>query len=106
MKALKASNPDKFAPILYKNLSNMVSMDVIIAIQYFFTPFILTIMWNHTFISLLPKVSNPMGVNDIRPISLCNVIYKIISRILVKRLRSILQSHIFPFQWAFILGDR
>ena len=57
---------------------------------------------NSTSVVLIPKVPNPSKLTDFRPISLCNVIYKVISKCLVNRLRPILDDIISSEQSAFI----
>ena len=47
---------------------------------------------NHTSITLIPKVQNPERVFDCRPTSLCNVIYKIVSKAIANRLKPLLDS--------------
>ena len=44
-------------------------------------------MLDVTFIALIPKCSKPSSFNEFRSISLCNVVYKVISKIIVKRLK-------------------
>ena len=58
------------------------------------------------FLQLIPKVSNPKKVTQFRPISLYIVTYKIISKILVNRLKPYMDILITPFQNAFIQGRR
>lgn len=59
---------------------------------------------NHTFITLIPKRDNPNFVDHFRPISLCNVLYKFITKILSNCLNPLLDRIVSPFQSAFIPG--
>ena len=51
---------------------------------------------NETSIVLIPKIANPCKVSDFHPISLCNVIYNVVSKCLVNRLRPVLDDIISP----------
>jgi reverse transcriptase-like protein len=59
---------------------------------------------NHTFVVLTPKVRKPVDMKELRPISLCNVSYKLISKVLANRLKKILPMIIDEHQSAFVPG--
>ena len=61
---------------------------------------------NQTLIVLIPKQLGPEVVGHYRPISLCNTVYKIVSKILVQTLRPLLPSLVLPMQAAFLEGRR
>ncbi|KAK2417537.1 hypothetical protein QL285_039825 [Trifolium repens] len=59
---------------------------------------------NFTDICLILKVDKPGAVNQFRPISLCNVSYKIITKIMVNRLKKIILQVVSPFQTGSVPG--
>jgi hypothetical protein len=59
---------------------------------------------NSTFITLIPKVNKPQNFGEYRPISLCNLSYKIISKIIVDRIKPILSRSLSEEQLGFLQG--
>ena len=59
---------------------------------------------NDTTIALIPKVDYPQGMKDYRPISLCNVAYKILSKVLANRLKKVLENCVSKEQLTFVRG--
>lgn len=59
---------------------------------------------NNTAIVLIPKTSQACKLGEFRPISCCNIAYKVIAKIMANRLKPILQECISPKQSAFLKG--
>ena len=102
MDKFKAPCPDGFSPTFFQDHLSVVQKDVCRAIRSFFQDGKLLKQINHTLIGLTPKVDNPSVTAQFRPISLCNMLYKIIAKILVNRMRPFLEKIIDPVQSAFI----
>ena len=102
MDKFKAPGPDGFGGAFFQNHWNIIAPDVCRAIKSFFTDGKLLKQVNHTLIALIPKVENPSSTAQFRPISLCNSFYKIIAKILVNRMRPLLDKIIDPVQSAFV----
>ena len=45
---------------------------------------------NHTFLRLIPKAENPQYITQFRPMGLCNVTYKLVTKVIVERLKEVL----------------
>ena len=104
MQTLKALGPDGFPILFYKKYWAIVGESVTRVVTSFFQAGRMPVEVNNSFIVLIPKSQSPMSLNHYRPISLCNVVYKIITKPLMSRLRKILHNLISPTQVAFILG--
>ncbi|KAL6565077.1 hypothetical protein OROMI_016527 [Orobanche minor] len=104
MEGDSVAGPDGFGIKFFQICWDIISSDVFDAVVDFFSGSPMPRAFTTTTISLIPKNNNPQSWKDFRPISLCNSTYKIISKILSKRLASILPSFINSAQSGFIKG--
>ncbi|KAL4318418.1 hypothetical protein GQ457_18G016780 [Hibiscus cannabinus] len=100
----KAPGSDGYTAKFFQVAWEVVGADVVKGIQFFFDSCSLPIAFNSTVITLVPKVLAPMKATDFRPISLCNIIYKCITKILTNRMKQWLSVLILPNQGAFLSG--
>ena len=98
----KALGPDGIPAFFYQEFWDIVRNDVFRIVHAFFHSSFLLKTLNHTYTTLIPKVSFVDEVSHFRPISLCNVIYKVISKLMVNRLKPFMDNLINPFKNAFI----
>lgn len=101
MAPLKTPGPDGMPPLFFQHYWNLIGDDVIDSVLTFLNSASLPKHLNHTFITLIPKKKYPEFAADFRPISLCNVLYKIFSKVLAIRLKCILPKIITENQSAF-----
>ena len=100
----KAPGPDGFSSFFFKAAWSIVGSDIINAVLSFFKSGSLLREINCTIISLVPKVPNPESLNDYKPISCCNTVYKCISKIIATRFKQCIPEIISPAQSAFVQG--
>ncbi|GJY14583.1 hypothetical protein Tco_0385005 [Tanacetum coccineum] len=90
----------------FKEAWDIIAHDVIKAVQEFFVNGSLLKELNHTIIALILKVAFPLKINDYRPISCCNILFKCISKIISNRIKDSLATLISSNQSAFVPGRR
>lgn len=100
----KSPGPDGYISCFFKKSWSIVGQDFISAVLFFFTSKSLHRSINVTNIVLVPKVENPVSMNDFRPIACCTVIYKCISKILANHLKQVLSKVIGKSQSVFLPG--
>lgn len=102
MSPLKSPGPDGFPALFYHKYWHIIGNNVITCTLNFLNNLSLPAPLNHTFVVLIPKNKNPERMTEFRPISLCNVIYKIGSKAIANRLKPALALLISPSQSAFV----
>lgn len=103
LKANSAPGPDGLTALFYQQYWDIIGSDII--------EYTLNILnnegdikdINHTYISLIPKIKTPSKPEEFRPISLCNVLLKIITKTLANRIKVILPNIVYENQSAFLL---
>jgi hypothetical protein len=101
---LKAPGPDGLHAIFYKRFWDMLGDDLYKEVLNAVNNISVPEGWNSTTIVLIPKIDNPEKVTQFRPISLCNVLYKFISKVLAIHLKIVRPHIISPTQSTLVLG--
>jgi hypothetical protein len=104
MKPWKAPGPDGFPAGFFQKSWSIVGASVYdFVVKVWSNPSAIATV-NQTDICLIPKIARPEFVNQFRPISLCNTIYKVVSKIMVERLKDYIPKLVSPFQAGFVPG--
>ena len=98
----KSPGPDGYTVEFFIEAWQVIGNDVTVAVQSFFLKGFLPKGLNSTILALIPKKEEAKVMKDYRPISCCNVLYKIISKLIANRLRGVLPKFISLNQSAFI----
>ena len=106
LKPFKALGPDELHMGFYQHFWMVIKNSVYNEVKGIFEKGCVPSYLNETLISLIPKCQNLETLNNYRPINLCNLVYKIVSKILVARIRSLLSSLISLVQTAFVPGRK
>ncbi|KAK1308507.1 hypothetical protein QJS10_CPA09g01009 [Acorus calamus] len=105
-KPLSSPRPDGFPARFFQQFWPIIKKDVIKAIKSFFETGVLLRQLNHSFISLILKTKHADSFDNFRPISLCNSVYKTITKIVAAHLQGVIPKIIMPNQYAFVKVEK
>nr|XP_023896924.1 uncharacterized protein LOC112008814 [Quercus suber] len=106
MKPYKAPGPDGLHAGFFQRFWLTVGSLVKKEVRQIFATKKMPEYLNKTHLILIPKIQGPETLGNYRPISLCNTTYKLVTKILVNRIKPVLGNLISPVQTAFIPGRR
>ena len=106
MKPYKALGPDGLHAGFFQRHWNCVGDSVKDEVRNIFLSCEMPTFLNQTLIALIPKQKGLETISHFRPISLCNTVYKLVTKILVQRHRPHMPNLISPCQTAFVADRR
>lgn len=86
----------------FLGLLDTLELDVFRVVEEFRVGGKMLASFNTTFIALIPKNENPSSFKDFRPISLCNCIYKIVAKVIARRVKVLLSKSISGEQFLLL----
>lgn len=102
MKPYKAPGPDGLQPLFFQRFWNIVKSNVVRLVQEVLEGKEFPSGLNNAFLVLIPKVDVPQRAHQFRPIGLCNIVYKLVTKVIVNRIKPVLPSLTSPTQCSFV----
>lgn len=106
MAPLKAPGVDGFHALFFQNQWDIVGPSICQMVKGIFLGEAISPFLSRTLLVLIPKVDNPELVSQFRPISQCSVLYKMVTKVIVQRLKPIMSQLVAPTQVNFVPGHQ
>ena len=106
LKPFKAPGPDGLHAGFFQRFWLIVGKSVMEEIKKIFSERRVPKYLNKTHSALIPKIQGPETLGNYRPINLCNSVYKVMTKIIIARLRPFMGNLISPLQTPFVLGRK
>jgi hypothetical protein len=106
LKKEKSPGPDGWTTEFFSLYFDLVGSDLLQMIEDSRIKGKINNSLNATFLVLIPKSDQPASFNDFRPISLCNLVYKLIAKVISSRIKPVLERSLSIEQLGFLKGRR
>jgi hypothetical protein len=100
----KSPGPDGWTVEFFLHFFDLVSEDLLAMVEEARSSGRIAGSLNSTFLALIPKINKPQNYGDYRPISLCNLVYKVISKVIANQIKPILSKALSAEQLGFLEG--
>lgn len=100
----KAPRPDGMPAAFYQQYWSIINSSLFSWVCSVFARTSSVNQVNQTYISLIPKIPHPTYITQFKPIGLCNVNYKVVTKILVHHIQSMLGDLVGEAQASFVPG--
>ena len=101
---LKALGPNGYHAIFFQQNWHILGLGIIHAIEEILETTTIPEDWDATNPVLIPKINHCNMITQFHPISLCNTLYKLVSCIILRRLKPYIADIINPCQAGFVSG--
>lgn len=98
----KAPRSDSFPPLFFRQYWPIIQYDVVATVQNFFIHGQMPHSWKWTFVALISKQHDAFKLGNYKPISLCTILCKIYTKLMVAKMKPVLPFLIYPERGAFI----
>ena len=98
----RSPRPDGCPVEFYLHFFELLGKDLLLAVEFARISGHISPSINSTFLALIPKKDKPVTFMDFHPISLCNLVYKLISKVIAVRLKPFLDKRISSEQFGFL----
>lgn len=102
MDGQKAPRPDEFTALFFQKYWEFVEKPLVDLLLNYFWSGTIPMGLNELVICMIPKLEIVDSLNQFRPISLCNVTVKIISKVIANRLKLMMKKLAGKYQTSFI----
>lgn len=101
----KSLGPDGMTHAFYQKHWAIVGNDIVVMVRKFFQDGVMPANLNDTNVVLIPKKKNPTTMGELRPISLCNVLVKIITKVMANRMKEVVSENQSVFVPGRLISD-